>query len=48
MEYLANIFTNKLVKMHIIKDEDKELYAYGFWQGAIFFQLFYSCYCRLT
>jgi accessory gene regulator B len=36
MEYLANMLTNKLVKMQIVKDEDKELYAYGFWQGAIF------------
>lgn len=35
MEYLANILTNKLVKMQIIKEEDKELYVYGFWQGVI-------------
>ncbi len=36
MEHLANILTDKLVKWQIVKDEDKELYTYGFWQGAIF------------
>lgn len=36
MKYLANLFTNKLIFWNIIKPEDRELYTYGFWQGAIF------------
>ncbi|MDD3339848.1 MAG: accessory gene regulator B family protein [Lachnospiraceae bacterium] len=36
MEYLANKLTNQLAKWQIVKEEDKELYAYGFWQGAVF------------
>ena len=36
MEHLANILTDKLVKLQIVKDEDRELYAYGFWQGGVF------------
>ncbi|MDD4730222.1 MAG: accessory gene regulator B family protein [Dysgonamonadaceae bacterium] len=35
MERLANALTNKLVKLNIVKIEDKELYVYGFWQGSI-------------
>jgi len=27
--------TERLCQLQIVKDEDKELYAYGFWQGAI-------------
>jgi accessory gene regulator B len=36
MEHLANILTDKLVKLQIVKDEDRELYSYGFWQGGVF------------
>ncbi|MEG7531582.1 MAG: accessory gene regulator B family protein [Hungatella sp.] len=36
MEYLANKLTNQLAKWQVVKEEDKELYAYGFWQGAVF------------
>lgn len=35
MEYLAGRFTDKLVQCNIVKSEDRELYVYGFWQGAI-------------
>ncbi len=35
MKHFANLLTNKLVIWNIIKPEDRELYAYGFWQGAI-------------
>ncbi|NMA66182.1 MAG: accessory gene regulator B family protein [Clostridiaceae bacterium] len=35
MKYFANLFTNKLVVWNIIKSDDRELYAYGFWQGTI-------------
>lgn len=35
MEYLANVFVEKLLQHKIVKREDKELYVYGFWQGAI-------------
>jgi accessory gene regulator B len=35
MEQLANKLTETLVLYQIIKEEDKELYAYGFWQGII-------------
>jgi accessory gene regulator B len=35
MKHLAYLFTNKLIVWSIIKPEDRELYAYGFWQGAI-------------
>lgn len=36
MEYLSKTLTEKLIKCQIIKSEDKELYTYGFWQGAVF------------
>ena len=32
---LADKFTEKLMEMQIVKNEDKELYAYGFWQGFV-------------
>lgn len=35
MRHLANLFTDKLIQRDIIKSDDRELYAYGFWQGAI-------------
>lgn len=35
MKHFANLLTNKLVVWNIIKSEDRELYAYGFWQGTI-------------
>ncbi len=35
MKHFANLLTNKLVALNIIKPEDRELYVYGFWQGAI-------------
>lgn len=35
MKYFANLITSKLVVWNIIKSEDQELYAYGFWQGTI-------------
>jgi accessory gene regulator B len=35
MERLSNRLTGKLVQLQIIKEGDKELYAYGFWQGAV-------------
>lgn len=35
MEQFANKLTEKLVLHQIIKDEDKDLYSYGIWQGAI-------------
>jgi accessory gene regulator B len=35
MEQLANKLTEKLVLYQIIKDDDKDLYTYGIWQGAI-------------
>ncbi len=35
MKNFANLLTNKLIVWNIIKSEDQELYAYGFWQGAI-------------
>lgn len=35
MKHLANLLTNKLVDLNIVKPEDRELYVYGFWQGAI-------------
>ena len=36
MESLAKILTSTLVKWNIVKDENKELYVYGFWQGFVF------------
>ncbi|MGC6177029.1 accessory gene regulator ArgB-like protein [Lacrimispora sp. 38-1] len=36
MEHLANALTDKLVDWEIINSEDRELYAYGFWQGGIY------------
>lgn len=36
MEHLANVLTDKLIELQIIKSEDRELYAYGFWQGSIY------------
>ena len=36
MQKLAKIFTNKLIQWEIIKNEDYDLYHYGFWQGGIF------------
>lgn len=35
MERLANALTDKLVQWNIVKYEDRELYAYGLWQGTI-------------
>lgn len=35
MEHLAGRFTDQLVQWNIVKSEDRELYVYGFWQGAI-------------
>jgi accessory gene regulator B len=35
MKQLANRFTEKLVLYQIIKEEDKDLYTYGIWQGVI-------------
>lgn len=32
---LANKLTEKLVLFQIIKEEDKDLYSYGIWQGVI-------------
>ena len=36
MEKLANALTDKLVEWGIVNSEDRELYAYGFWQGGIY------------
>lgn len=36
MKYFANWFTDKLMQWNIVKIEDRELYAYGFWQGVFF------------
>lgn len=36
MERLANAITDKLIEWDIINSEDRELYAYGFWQGSIY------------
>lgn len=33
MKCFANWFTNKLIQWGIIKTDEQELYAYGFWQG---------------
>lgn len=35
MEHLASQLADKLAQWQIVKEEDKELYAYGFWQGGI-------------
>ncbi|MBW4844769.1 MAG: accessory gene regulator B family protein [Lachnospiraceae bacterium] len=35
MEQFANKLTEKMVLYQIIKDEDKDLYSYGIWQGII-------------
>ena len=35
MKNIADLFSKWLVEKEIIKIEDKELYAYGFWQGFI-------------
>ncbi len=36
MEHLANALTDKLIDWKIINREDRDLYAYGFWQGGIY------------
>lgn len=36
MEHLANALTDKLIGWKIIDGEDRDLYAYGFWQGGIY------------
>ncbi|WP_205692830.1 accessory gene regulator ArgB-like protein, partial [Lacrimispora amygdalina] len=36
MEHLANALTDKLIDWKIINSEDRDLYAYGFWQGGIY------------
>lgn len=36
MQKIAKFFTNKLIQWEIIKNEDYDLYHYGFWQGGIF------------
>lgn len=35
MKQLANRLTEKLVLYQIIKEEDKDLYSYGIWQGVM-------------
>ena len=35
MEQFSNRLTEKLVLHQIIKEEDKDLYSYGIWQGAM-------------
>lgn len=35
MKHFAHVLTDKLIKWKIVKDEDREIYVYGFWQGAI-------------
>ena len=32
---LASRLADKLVVWQIIRNEDKELYSYGFWQGTV-------------
>lgn len=44
MEHLANALTDKLVDWDIINSEDRELYAYGFWQGSIYIFNFASVF----
>nr|WP_314459688.1 accessory gene regulator B family protein [uncultured Clostridium sp.] len=44
MEHLANALTDKLVDWDIINREDRELYAYGFWQGSIYIFNFASVF----
>ena len=35
MKKVADLFSDWLVEREIVRKDDRELYAYGFWQGGV-------------